>query len=230
MPFSPIAGVIFDFDGTLADTLPLCFAAFAHAFERFTGERWSNARISRLFGPSEEGIFRTVRPNDWEAALEEYLTFYAREHAHLGQTIPGVAELLDWLGEREIPVGVVTGKGQQSAEISLRALGLAGRIGTARYGSPLGGVKPYAIRDILDEWRLPAERVAYVGDAASDMHDAACAGVLPVGAAWAPDSNATALRAAGAVYVFSAPAELQTWLSGGAPEHHRLIELGSFTK
>lgn len=229
MPFSPIAGVIFDFDGTLADTLPLCFAAFAHVFERYTGQRWSNARIARLFGPSEEGILRNVLPNDANAALEDYLAFYADEHSRLGQAIPGVPELLDWLTGRQVRVSIVTGKGQRSAEISLRALGLAERIGTARYGSPLGGVKPYAIRDILDEWRVPAERVAYVGDAPSDMRDAACAGVLPIGAAWAPGSNPTALRAAGAVYVFATPADIQTWISGGAPEHHRLIELGSFS-
>lgn len=214
MPFSPISGIIFDLDGTLADTLPLCFASFARVFERYAGRALSRDEIEPLFGPSEEGIIRGLVPDRWEAALEEYLEFYQREHAHYGREIDGIADLLAWLARRRTRVGIVTGKGSRSGEISLRELGLAAHVSAIRYGSPLGGVKPYAIRDMLDEWMIPPERAAYVGDSPSDMLDATCSGVSPIGAAWAPGSNPAALRAAGALYVFTTPSDLQTWLSG----------------
>jgi beta-phosphoglucomutase-like phosphatase (HAD superfamily) len=53
---SRLAGAIFDLDGTLVDTLPVCFAAFRRAFERLGGPPHSDDAIRALFGPSEEGM------------------------------------------------------------------------------------------------------------------------------------------------------------------------------
>ena len=36
---NPLRGVIFDLDGTLADTLPVCYAAFRATFRRFVLKR-----------------------------------------------------------------------------------------------------------------------------------------------------------------------------------------------
>ena len=53
----PLRGVIFDLDGTLADTLPVCYAAFRAAFHRYVPERtFSDAEITSFFGPNEEGV------------------------------------------------------------------------------------------------------------------------------------------------------------------------------
>lgn len=47
-----IKGVIFDLDGTLANTLPLCIQAFRQSVEPLTLQPLSDEEIIATFGPS----------------------------------------------------------------------------------------------------------------------------------------------------------------------------------
>jgi pyrophosphatase PpaX len=69
-------GIIFDLDGTLADTLPVCFDAYRLAFAKYVARAWTDDQISALFGPSEEGVIRQVVPTRAEECLEDYLRHY----------------------------------------------------------------------------------------------------------------------------------------------------------
>jgi phosphoglycolate phosphatase-like HAD superfamily hydrolase len=208
-----LGGLIFDLDGTLADTLPLCYAAYADAFARFTGRTVGPAEIRRLFGPSEEGIVRRVVPDRCEECLEVYLSFYDREHGRNARLFSGVVQLLDWLKARGALVGVVTGKGQRSAELSLQHLGLGRYLDGLGCGSSEGDRKAAALRELAMAWGLAPSAVAYVGDAPSDMQAAVLAGLLPLGAAWDREADGPALRQVGAAAVFRSPEELRAWLS-----------------
>ncbi|WP_081742054.1 MULTISPECIES: HAD hydrolase-like protein [Bacillaceae] len=53
-----IKAVLFDFDGTLADTLPVCFLAFESVFKKFDERDVTTEEIKSMFGPSETGIIR----------------------------------------------------------------------------------------------------------------------------------------------------------------------------
>ena len=184
-----IDGVISDMDGTLADTLPVCFVAFRHTMETFSGRRYTDEEIMAHFGPSEEGIFRRLVPDRWKECLDAYSKAYAREHLRAARLFPGIEEALGRLRERGIPLAVVTGKGPRSAAISFRQLDLARYFDILETGAPEGSIKPEAIRKVLAKWAVPPERVAYLGDAASDMEEARATGLIPLGAAW--DSRAT---------------------------------------
>ncbi len=179
-------GIIFDLDGTLGDTLPVCYAAFRASLLRFVGRHYSDAEIRALFGPSEEGVFQNVVPARAEAALEMYLQAYEREHASCTAPFPGVDRLLAWLRAHEVKQAIVTGKGPRSAAISLQRLGLSAYFDLVEAGSPEGAVKPAAIRAVLNAWDADATRVAYVGDAPSDVDAARQVGTLALAAAWAP--------------------------------------------
>mgnify|MGYP001789072824 CR=1 FL=1 len=50
-----IKAVIFDLDGTLGNTLPLCIQAFRQSVEPLINRSISDAEIIATFGPSEEG-------------------------------------------------------------------------------------------------------------------------------------------------------------------------------
>jgi pyrophosphatase PpaX len=179
-------GVIFDLDGTLADTLPVCFVAFRRTMETFSGRRYTDEEIMAAFGPSEEGIIRRLVPDRWEECLDAYLEAYEQEHLRAARLYPGIEDALRRLQERGIPLAVVTGKGPRSAAISFRHLGLARYIEVLETGAPEGSIKPQAIRRVLAKWAVSPEHVAYVGDTTSDMEEARATGLIPLGAAWDP--------------------------------------------
>jgi pyrophosphatase PpaX len=54
-----IKTIIFDFDGTLANTLPICYFAFQCVFSEFDHKALSPHEIKAMLGPSETGIIRT---------------------------------------------------------------------------------------------------------------------------------------------------------------------------
>lgn len=51
-------GIIFDFDGTIADTLPLCFYSFKEIFRKYNQRDLSSEEVLDMFGPSEVGIIQ----------------------------------------------------------------------------------------------------------------------------------------------------------------------------
>jgi phosphoglycolate phosphatase/pyrophosphatase PpaX len=55
-----IKAVIFDLDGTVANTLPLCIQAFRQSIEPLIKRSVSDAEIIGTFGPSEEGTHYNI--------------------------------------------------------------------------------------------------------------------------------------------------------------------------
>ncbi len=208
-----LRAVIFDLDGTLTDTLPLCYAAFAHAFEKFGLGSKTDPQIHALFGPSEEGIIKRLVPDQWQACYEVYLRYYEQRHDEYAEIFPGIERLLGWIEGRRLATGIVTAKGAGTAAITIRRLGLRRYFSDVEAGSPDGANKPEGIRTMLARWgRRPAEAV-YVGDSPYDMQAARQVGAVPIGAAWASGANEHALRSAGAAVVFESPTALHLWLS-----------------
>jgi pyrophosphatase PpaX len=105
----------------------------------------------------------------------------------------------------------VTGKGRESADISLEQLGLAAFFGLIEAGDDDGGVKPEAIRRILKEWNLPEEQVIYVGDLTYDIRSAREAGVIPVAAAWSNTMSNEELLSENPYALFSTVDEFINW-------------------
>ena len=205
-------GMLFDVDGTLADSLPVCLAAFREAIRASTGRELTDAEIVARFGPTEEGMIQRLVPGDWEACLDIYLEAYRRALAQRPTSLPAMAAALERLRGRGLSLGVVTGKGLRSALLTLDHLGLARYFDMVEAGSPEGNVKPASIRQALARWGLRAGRVAYIGDSASDIHAAREAGVVPLGAAWVPTTDGTALRAAAPLETFDTVQGFLGWI------------------
>ncbi|MCX6070337.1 MAG: HAD family hydrolase [Chloroflexi bacterium] len=207
-----LQGVIFDFDGTLADTLPLCFQAFREVLKPYLGREVSDAEIRRHFGPDEEGVLRQFIPDKVNESLESYLLTYEKLHSVYTTGIPGIMPMLDRLIDQGLCLAVVTGKGPRSAAISLDHLALAKFFSLVDAGSPAGERKQASIAKVLAHWGFPPQDVAYVGDMAVDMRAAKAAGVVPLGAAWLPATRSAELRGAGAAEVFLDPQGLVAWV------------------
>ena len=207
-----VSGVIFDLDGTVTDTLPIAYAAFRAAIAEFAPREFTDAELLQLSGPSEEGIFRQIVPDNWGLCFERYLEEYATRHSSCNAPFPGLIEVLDYLRERRLPRALVTGKASRAAAITLRHIGIAHYFDPIETGSPGGNIKVEALRRVLAQWRARASSVVYVGDVPSDMEAANATGLIAVGAAWAAAVDAAVLRASGAEIVFSRVDDLLAWL------------------
>lgn len=205
-----LKGIIFDFDGTLADTMPAIVAAFRHCLQRYLGREYSHQDIAALFGPTEEGVLKKLLPDRWESCFDEYLQEYRRLHPP--QAFSGIEQALTLLRDRKVRLAIGTGKGRRSLLTSLAITGLAPYFELLETGSETGAVKPAIISRILRQWGLPAPAVAYVGDVASDVTAAREAGVAALSAAWSAGADRNGLQAAKPDAVFTTVAGMMAWL------------------
>jgi len=213
-----IRAVIFDLDGTLADTVPVCFAAFRITLKEFTRRDFSDSEIEALFGPDEAGVFQRLLGDHWKPALLRYLNEYEIAHELCGAPFDGVVGLLDWLRKEGMKVAIVTGKGKQSAAISLRRVGLTSHFDMVEAGSHTGPVKPAAIKHILERWGLSPAQAVYVGDAPYDVRAAREAGVTPLSAVWAPRVHRDRLDAEKPDAILETVDDLKGWLALAASQ------------
>jgi phosphoglycolate phosphatase-like HAD superfamily hydrolase len=203
-------GMLFDLDGTLGDTIPVCIQAFQRTFHHYLGHLLTAQDIIAMFGPGEEGLLQRHLPQAWPQALDLYLEEYARAHVTCREPFPGIFPLLTTLQRRGVRLGIVTGRCLQSASISVHALGLD--VYFDRIEAAAGGpVKPAGIRAFLTRWVVAPEEVAYVGDEPYDIDAAKHAGVMAVAAAWAASADAAALVARQPHVLFRSVAEFATW-------------------
>src|SRR5262249_23313828 len=190
-----LRGMIFDLDGTLGDTIPVCIQAFQRTFHHYLGHLLTAQDIIAMFGPSEEGMLQRQLPQTWQQALDMYLEEYARAHVTCREPFPGILPLLTMFQGPSVQLGIVTGKGPGSASISAGAWGLDAYFESIEAGAAAGPIKPAGIRAFLTQWAITPAEVAYVGDASYDIEAAQQAGVLAVAAAWAASADAAALAA-----------------------------------
>lgn len=210
---SKIKGIIFDLDGTIGNTLPLCIRAFRQSIEPLALKTLSDEDIIATFGPSEEGTIATLVPGHYEQGIVNYLQFYESLHDICPAPFPGIAGLLNQLKAKDIRIAMVTGKGQHSTAISLKKFGLEELFEQVETGSPHGPVKEKGIKSVLQNWKdLDRSSVIYVGDAPSDIIASRQAGIRVIAAAWAETAEPEKLKAQKPDQLFYTIDEFNDWL------------------
>ncbi|MES2486624.1 MAG: HAD hydrolase-like protein [Bacteroidota bacterium] len=181
-----IKAVIFDLDGTLANTLPMCIKAFRAAVEPLINRNVSDEEIIATFGPSEEGTIQALAPDFYDEGVAKYLHHYNEFHDMCPDVFDGIKLLLKTLQNKHIRIAMVTGKGKLSADISLDKFGITDYFEWIETGMPSGPRKPEGIQQILEKWPdLKHDELIYVGDAPSDITACRQVGIPIVAAAWA---------------------------------------------
>jgi len=185
--------MLFDFDGTLADTLPVCFHAFQEVFKKYDSRLVSNEEIIRMFGPSEVGIIEQNLRNRHhiKEAIEDYYHSYDQEHQRLVHTNNEILALIRLLQEKGIQYAVVTGKARRSYEISVRHLFPTGTFNLSITGDDVINPKPHpeGIFTAMNLLNASAEETLYIGDSTADIQAGLSAHVKTVGVNWLHHSH-----------------------------------------
>ncbi len=208
-----IKAVIFDIDGTLANTIPLIIQAYRQAVEPLIHRPLSDDDIVATFGPTEEGSVRSLVPDDYKKGTADFLRIYESLHDMCPDPFDGIMELLDTLKSKGVKIAIATGKGKGSSDISLPLFKLTGFFDMIETGSPDGSRKIEAINLILNSWpSVKKDEVIYVGDSPGDIKESHEAGIAAVAAAWAKTAKPDKLKEQKPDEIFYTVADFAKWL------------------
>ncbi|GIP27474.1 phosphoglycolate phosphatase [Paenibacillus sp. J23TS9] len=209
-----IDGVLFDFDGTLADTLPLSFHAFKEVFRKYTGRDYTNEELVSLFGPTEDGIISGVLKDEFLSAeaCAAYYRLYDEHHEEMLKLSAEIRMMLEELAEYHIPMGIITGKSRRSLDISLDKLGMRHYFDVQFAGDELKRPKPdrEGIDRAMEALGIHPQATLFIGDSNADMTAGRAAGTRIGGAHWFEEVQNVSLTPE-PDYLFRSPAEVG-WL------------------
>jgi phosphoglycolate phosphatase len=217
---SSLEAVIFDLDGTLADTILDLGAAVNSVLERHGLPLHPSADYRRMVGRGFSLLMQQALPGHLVSDPERFSELAAeaaREYSlHALDTtkpFPGIAELLDRLAASRILMAVLSNKPDAMTKSMVSALfpGIPFiEVSGDREGIPRKP-DPAAARAIAQKSGIPARRWAFVGDSGVDMATGKAAGMLPVGVAWGY-RNREELHSEGAAALIESPDELPAML------------------
>ena len=183
--------VLFDLDGTLADTLPDLADALALAAWETCAATVDQIRLRALVSRgSREMIAGVLPPETDDERLDRtrrlFLARYREGIAVRTRLFPGIESVLQTLEGLDVPWGIVTNKHAWLTEPLLAALDLQRRAACIVSGDTASHPKPHPAPLLLACERLsiaPGAAV-YVGDSRSDIESGRAAGVATVSAGW----------------------------------------------
>lgn len=177
------AGILFDLDGTLADTVPLILASYRHTMRVHRGEELPDELWLRHVGRPLIDSLLEFADSEAEAdtMLETYVAFQRTVHDEMVRPLPGAVELLREVRGRGFPLGVVTSKRREMADRTLRSCGMEGMIDLLITPEDVtrGKPDPEPVRLALSRMQLSgrAREVVFVGDSPFDVASGRDAGV-----------------------------------------------------
>jgi len=182
-----IQGVLFDLDGTLADTAPDLGGALNDLLSRYDRAPLPHSVLRPLASSGARGMILQgfgVTPSDpyFEELRDEYLECYAARLVRDSVLFPGVEELLASLDRHGLPWGIVTNKFTRYAEPLIALMPPLDRTACLVCGDTYERPKPYPdpLIGAAEMLNLPPARLLYVGDDERDMVAAEAAGMRGV--------------------------------------------------
>jgi N-acetyl-D-muramate 6-phosphate phosphatase len=185
----PSRAVLFDFDGTLADTAPDLAAAVNRMRVEQGYEAMPLERLRPFASAGARGLLQAafrVKPDDaeYKAMRQEFLDLYAESCCGETRLFPGIAELLRELAQRHIRWGVVTNKATRFTERILAHLEL--KPDCVACGDTTAHLKPHPapLLHAAGQIHLAPSSCWFLGDDLRDMKAARAAGMRPVAVEW----------------------------------------------
>ncbi len=223
-----IEAVLFDLDGTLADTAP-------------DMARTVNAmRVRRGLPPVTIDAIRphvskgargmicaafeiTVEHPDYAGMREEFLEIYAGGLCVDTRLFPGMAELLDRLEADGLAWGVVTNKFERFARPLMEGLGLGARARVIIGGDTCPRPKPFPdpLLFAASTLSVPPQYTLYIGDDERDVQAARAAGMPVIVAGYGYLGDGTPPTHWGADAIVDSPHDIEPWIRRYADGRNR---------
>lgn len=183
-------GVIFDLDGTLADTLDAITAGLNAGMVALDLKPHHRLQVRDWIGDGIVKLVERALPADQLHRLDETVQIvsdhYRHHHIELAKRYPGVAGMLDALDDRGVTLSVLSNKPHEFTLQLVGALfnswaitGVLGAVdGRTRKPDPDGALS------LARHMDLTADQVLFVGDSPGDVRTAANAKMKSVAVTW----------------------------------------------
>ena len=207
--------VLFDLDGTLADTIPLIVASYQHAFRSVLAEEVDEARARAWIGRPLLPALLEESPDHGHALDRTYREWNLANTARLIRRYDGVPEMLVALATASVTTAVATSKRRETARLALKGVGIDHLVDVVAALEDTTRHKPEPDPLLHAAASLGVEPAGcvYVGDATVAILAARAAGMAAVAVTWGAGER-TALVATRPDAVFDTVPDLTAYLLG----------------
>ncbi len=209
--------LIFDWDGTLADSLHHIVRAIRHASNELDFPAKSDEEIKGIIGLGlEEALQRlypTIDPKRQHAMAAQYRDYYLSTTSEGVELFPDVEDTMKLLHANGHDLAVATGKSRRGLDRALEDSGISqyfhySRCADETFSKP----HPQMLEEIIDLFAVERERVLMIGDSEHDLQMAINAGVRSAAVSYGAQSCEYLLKYNPAT-CFNNLGELPEWLS-----------------
>lgn len=200
------SAVLFDLDGTFADTAPDLAAALNHLLNLHDRPPMPLETIRLQASHGSPGLLKlgfNIEPDtpNFATLRDAFLDYYANHICVHTTLFPGMAELIETLEQRGLPWGIVTNKPHRFTLPLMQELGYAQRAACLISGDTCARAKPFPdpLLKACELLKIAPQLCLYLGD---DKRDAEAA-------------QAAGMRCIIARYGYSSPEELSNWPAQG---------------
>ncbi len=178
--------VIFDLDGTLADSLEDLTASINFMRTEFGLPAMTQEEVRRCIGKGARNLVIKCLPEDDTRIDQALACFLAHNGSNLAvhsRSYPGVSELLAALRFAGIPLALVSNKNSAHCELLLSTLGIAEYFPIILGGDAVTSCKPSPVplREAIHRAAAEAQSTIMIGDSINDFEAAQTAGVRSIG-------------------------------------------------
>ncbi|NMH63717.1 HAD-IA family hydrolase [Shewanella sp. SHSM-M6] len=204
--------VIFDWDGTLMDSVGKIVACMARLALELARPVPSEAAIRDIIGLSMTKALAQLFPHETPQVYRQMQACFRQHYLELDTTpsplFEGSRDLLVQLKARGYRLAIATGKGRQGLERVLQETGLGEYFDASRCADEAESKPhPQMLQQLLHQLRLGPEQAIMVGDSVHDLFMAKHAGMDAIGVSYGAHSAAQ-LRGAGPKAIIDSAGEL----------------------
>lgn len=207
--------VIFDFDGTIADTRKAIVVAKQKTMEQLGLEVMDEETCASTIGLSAKRGFQATYPDLTEQELDSCVSVYRAIFDEIKEEYPPVlfpelVETLEWMKERGIMTTIATSRNNASLAEFLTRLGLEKYFSYALGGQDTEQLKPHPqpVLKTLQELSFQPKQTLVIGDMWMDIEMGKKAGAYTCGVTYG-NSDREGLIKAGADYVVDRISEIK---------------------
>ncbi len=181
--------IIFDWDGTLMDSLSRIVSCMQAAGNDFGLPALTESEVHEIIGlglgEAISELYPQLVPDEIQQFRERYAHHYLRQDQAPSQFYDGIVPMLDNLRERPTLLSVATGKSRKGLDRVMNAVSSGHYFHSSRCADETESKpSPRMVLELLELHGIAPEEAVVVGDTEFDMAMAQSAGVDRLGVGW----------------------------------------------